>query len=141
MKCASETCATAATAADVERLGVGAIHGVAGAQQAAVEVLDLPAHRKRYVMKVNGAPDRIRTCDLRLRRPTLYPLSYRRQPRSDRLTAWPQAPGPDPGWHAQCKTPPRERNALDEEVTMYWGGGIIGLILLILLILLLTGNL
>ena len=25
-----------------------------------------------------GAPDRIRTCDLRLRRPTLYPLSYRR---------------------------------------------------------------
>ena len=26
----------------------------------------------------NGAPDRIRTCDLRLRRPTLYPLSYRR---------------------------------------------------------------
>jgi Protein of unknown function (DUF3309) len=28
-----------------------------------------------------------------------------------------------------------------QEVTMYWGGGIIGLILLILLILLLTGNL
>ena len=26
----------------------------------------------------DGAPDRIRTCDLRLRRPTLYPLSYRR---------------------------------------------------------------
>ena len=26
----------------------------------------------------SGAPDRIRTCDLRLRRPTLYPLSYRR---------------------------------------------------------------
>src|SRR4030095_6011844 len=26
-----------------------------------------------------GAPDRIRTCDLRLRRPTLYPLSYRRE--------------------------------------------------------------
>ena len=26
----------------------------------------------------NGAPDRIRTCDLRLRRPTLYPLSYGR---------------------------------------------------------------
>jgi hypothetical protein len=33
----------------------------------------------------NGAPDRIRTCDLRLRRPTLYPLSYRRatRPRLD----------------------------------------------------------
>ena len=28
-----------------------------------------------------GAPDRIRTCDLRLRRPTLYPLSYRRASR------------------------------------------------------------
>lgn len=24
-----------------------------------------------------GAPDRVRTCDLRLRKPTLYPLSYR----------------------------------------------------------------
>jgi hypothetical protein len=31
----------------------------------------------------NGAPDRIRTCDLRLRRPTLYPLSYRRAHRND----------------------------------------------------------
>jgi hypothetical protein len=31
----------------------------------------------------NGAPDRIRTCDLRLRRPTLYPLSYRRADRDD----------------------------------------------------------
>ena len=30
-----------------------------------------------------GAPDRIRTCDLRLRRPTLYPLSYRRADRDD----------------------------------------------------------
>jgi hypothetical protein len=29
-------------------------------------------------LKGAGAPDRIRTCDLRLRRPTLYPLSYRR---------------------------------------------------------------
>src|SRR5438876_4648790 len=31
----------------------------------------------------NGAPDRIRTCDLRLRRPTLYPLSYRRASADD----------------------------------------------------------
>src|SRR3970282_2676260 len=30
----------------------------------------------------SGASDRIRTCDLRLRRPTLYPLSYRRGQRS-----------------------------------------------------------
>src|SRR6187401_2378709 len=30
-----------------------------------------------------GAPDRIRTCDLRLRRPTLYPLSYRRASADD----------------------------------------------------------
>jgi hypothetical protein len=37
---------------------------------------------------------------------------------------------------------PRARQiTLQEEMTMYWGGGIIGLILLILLILLLTGNL
>jgi hypothetical protein len=32
------------------------------------------------IQKRAGAPDRIRTCDLRLRRPTLYPLSYRRSP-------------------------------------------------------------
>ena len=30
--------------ADVERLGVGAVHGVAGAQQAPVQILDFPAH-------------------------------------------------------------------------------------------------
>ena len=35
--------------------------------------LDLP-----FACRGSGAPDRIRTCDLRLRRPTLYPLSYRR---------------------------------------------------------------
>ena len=28
----------------------------------------------------NGAPDRIRTCDLWVRNPTLYPLSYGRVP-------------------------------------------------------------
>ena len=31
--------------ADVERLGVGAVHGVAGAQEAPVEVLDVATHR------------------------------------------------------------------------------------------------
>ncbi len=35
----------------------------------------------------SGAPDRIRTCDLRLRRPTLYPLSYRR------AVFWLEGPG------------------------------------------------
>src|SRR5438874_6757548 len=30
--------------ADVERVGVGAVHGVAGAQQTPVQVLDFPAH-------------------------------------------------------------------------------------------------
>jgi hypothetical protein len=30
--------------ANVERLGVGAVHGVAGAQQAAIQLLDSPAH-------------------------------------------------------------------------------------------------
>ena len=38
-------------------------------------------------------------------------------------------------------TPSGTQDSLEEEVAMYWGGGIIGLILLILLILLLTGNL
>ena len=38
-----------------------------------------PRIRARTARKgCSGAPDRIRTCDLRLRRPTLYPLSYRR---------------------------------------------------------------
>src|SRR4029078_12261510 len=31
--------------ADIERLGVGAVHGVAGAKEAAIHVLDFPAHR------------------------------------------------------------------------------------------------
>jgi hypothetical protein len=33
--------------ADVERLGVGTVHGVAGAQQAPVQILDFPAHDAR----------------------------------------------------------------------------------------------
>jgi MFS family permease len=48
----------------------------------------------------HGAPDRIRTCDLRLRRPTLYPLSYRRangshntRPSAPGSPAHPPAPG------------------------------------------------
>src|SRR5687767_9039228 len=36
----------------------------------------------------SGAPDRIRTCDLRLRRPTLYPLSYRRAVSNDTRRTW-----------------------------------------------------
>src|SRR4030043_1566878 len=32
----------------------------------------------RKVSKIIGAPGRIRTCDLRIRSPLLYPLSYRR---------------------------------------------------------------
>ena len=39
---------------------------------------DGPWNGTRAASGCNGAPDRIRTCDLRLRRPTLYPLSYRR---------------------------------------------------------------
>ena len=45
-----------------------------------------------------------------------------------------------PDCHGQCNTLGRLQ-LCEEEVAMYWGGGIIGLILLILLILLLTGNL
>ena len=52
-------------------------HGFALALPAQVSVPLLPG-RGRPQKCVNGAPDRIRTCDLRLRRPTLYPLSYRR---------------------------------------------------------------
>jgi hypothetical protein len=43
--------------------------------QAAYAHASAPA---RCPKRSHGAPDRIRTCDLRLRRPTLYPLSYRR---------------------------------------------------------------
>ena len=88
-----------------------------------------------------GAPDRIRTCDLRLRRPTLYPLSYRREQRSYRPQSGHRLGPRIQVGTCSAKHPLGERKTLLEEVAMYWGGGIIGLILLILLILLLTGNL
>jgi hypothetical protein len=47
---------------------------------------------------------------------------------------------PSERWHGRC-TLGIGSNHCKEERSMYWGGGIIGLILLILLILLLTGNL
>ena len=31
--------------ADIERLGIGAVHGVAGPKEAAIQILDFPAHR------------------------------------------------------------------------------------------------
>jgi hypothetical protein len=37
--------------ADVERLGVGAVYGIAGAQQAPVQVLDFPAQVQRYAIR------------------------------------------------------------------------------------------
>ena len=56
---------------------------------ALVEQLRFARHERRARPAAEtygiGAPDRIRTCDLRLRRPTLYPLSYRREARSYRL--------------------------------------------------------
>src|SRR6188508_117194 len=53
----------------------------------------------------SGAPDRIRTCDLRLRRPTLYPLSYRRARRRwERIV--PQGPGHS---HRDRRRPPPKR--------------------------------
>ena len=47
--------------ADVERLGVGAVHGVAGAQQAPVQVFDLSAHgaRLRRQRRVLSAARRV----------------------------------------------------------------------------------
>ena len=41
-----------------------------------------------------GAPDRIRTCDLRLRRPTLYPLSYRRASHDHTRSTWTDSSAP-----------------------------------------------
>lgn len=44
--------------ADVERLRVGAIHRIASAQQAPVELLDLPTHaKKRYIYDVRKTND------------------------------------------------------------------------------------
>src|SRR5439155_1103916 len=56
--------------ADVERLGVGAVHGVAGAQQAPVQVLDFPAHAatlrhwraRAQPPSVNNPPYRLNAC-------------------------------------------------------------------------------
>ena len=39
--------------------------------------LPAPSRRRHCLAAVNGAPDRIRTCDLWLRRPTLYPTELR----------------------------------------------------------------
>ena len=44
MKCASRHVGHRGHGADVERLGVGAVHRVAGAQEAPVQVLGFPAH-------------------------------------------------------------------------------------------------
>ena len=45
--------------ADVERLGVGAVHGVAGAQQASVQILDFPAHGATLRHPAGGRPARL----------------------------------------------------------------------------------
>ena len=61
------------------------------------EIVGCPAHAGGLRARIgagaarkgcNGAPDRIRTCDLRLRRPTLYPLSYRRASPDHTVRAW-----------------------------------------------------
>ena len=61
MKCASETWATDGDRLDVERLGVGAVHRVAGAEQAPVQVLDIPAHGAT-LRDVAGGRARDATC-------------------------------------------------------------------------------
>jgi Protein of unknown function (DUF3309) len=89
-----------------------------------------------------GAPDRIRTCDLRLRRPTLYPLSYRRAGAGDPQSSSRPPSGSEQALARQVHFRTGETiSTAYRRNAMYWGGGIIGLILLILLILLLTGNL
>src|SRR6185437_15241363 len=42
-----------------------------------ITLVQLACMRKRYFQLNDGASGRIRTCDLRFRRPALYPLSYR----------------------------------------------------------------
>src|SRR5204863_6448936 len=56
-----------------------------------------------------GAPGRIRTCGLRFRRPTLYPLSYRRE--GARII--PRAPG-SVHLAEPCLPAPVLRRALDD---------------------------
>ena len=56
MKCASRDVGDRGDRAHVERLGVGAVHRVAGAQQAPVEVLGLPAHAATLRDAAGGAP-------------------------------------------------------------------------------------
>ena len=58
MKCASETMGHRGHGADVERLGVGAVHGVAGAQQAPVQVLGFAAHGANATPYRDGVPGR-----------------------------------------------------------------------------------
>ena len=104
----------------------------AGVREAKADPCSLRARLARRCSIVGcGAPDRIRTCDLRLRRPTLYPLSYRRAmcvpirsrpaggargsgagriiPRLDRGRAWRQDPGRR--WNRTAVAPRADRPA------------------------------
>jgi hypothetical protein len=58
--------------------------------------------RSRVMAHFSSAPDRIRTCDLRFRRPTLYPTELRARARHSRGAKRGIA-GPDPhGLHARA---------------------------------------
>ena len=59
----------------------GLSHGHTVAPLSCLEYMSKPRREWRRGLG-GGAPDRIRTCDLLLRRQTLYPLSYR-GPRRD----------------------------------------------------------
>ena len=66
-----------------------------------IKAHDYFTNRELYTFK-SGAPGGIRTLDHRFRRPTLYPLSYRRTKRNKiEWGEWrdsnPRSPGPQPG--------------------------------------------
>ncbi len=65
--------------------------------------------RARAARGCYGAPDRIRTCDLRLRRPTLYPLSYRRAGGRRFGAARPDCTPVRPPWPRNIAVPVKDR--------------------------------
>jgi hypothetical protein len=65
-------------------------------------------YRESISWKVFGTPDRTRTCDLRLRRPLLYPAELRAQNKwSGRQDSNLRPPAPKAGALPDCATPRR----------------------------------
>jgi len=65
--------------ADIERLGVGAVHGVAGAQQAAVQILDVLAHEGTLPAQDRGEGDGVDVSAADHDHAVVVPLRLRRR--------------------------------------------------------------